>query len=301
MQERRLPGGLHRVEKRRENLGAERHANESGLEAVVQRRAIGECRLARLLHRLAGEEAARRLVTRQRAGLDERLKHVVHPLAGAQQGFLVRGGGDDHVAHVGRPHIVAQIAVQLLVGGGDGAHAGEVILPQIASTAGYQRRRDDHQHEQRGAEPSGLLNHPEQRRSVSNMAGAGEILSQQAGQHEPRHRQGDRQTDDGEDAELHEAGEAGEQHRGKAADRDRDTEPQCRPDQAQRRARAAVWRRLGRQIDGVVHGFADQGHAEADRDAMHEAEPEAHRRQPGHRARCDRNQDQKQHAGRAVD
>ena len=65
--------------------------------------------------------------------------------------------------------------------------------------------------------------------------------------------------------------------------------------------RAAVGGGLREQVDRIVHAFADQRHAEGQRDAVHRAEAEADRRDAGQRAAGDRQQAEDQQPRRAVD
>ncbi|VWC38049.1 hypothetical protein BUB20358_06769 [Burkholderia ubonensis] len=135
------------------------------------------------------------------------------------------------------------------------------------------------------------------------------MVAAQRRQHEARDERGGRQARDRIQPELHEAREAGEQHRREAADGRQHAEPDRRPVRGEPRARRvgragcvarAGLRRLHEQVDRVVDRLADQRGAEAERQPVDRAERDADRREPGRDARQHRQQPERERARRAV-
>ena len=121
---------------------------------------------------------------------------------------------------------------------------------------------------------------------------------QQLRQHEARDRGGGDQAADGKQSELRQSRKARRQQRGKAADRGQHAQADGPPQRALGGIAAAP--RLHEQVDRVIDRLADQRDPKAQRNAMHHAKPQRHRRDAGQRARGDRQQSEQQRRQRAV-
>jgi len=120
---------------------------------------------------------------------------------------------------------------------------------------------------------------------------------QQRRQDEARHRCRCNQSGNGVQAELCQTGKAGQQQRGKAEDRGQHAEADGGPVALEPvlTIRAVLFR-LHKQVDGIIHRFADQGGAKPQRDAVHLAKAQADRRNARQRAADHGQQAQSQRA-----
>ena len=203
-------------------------------------------------------------------------------LAGDQRRLAVRRLHHQKIANIGRTDLATQLLVQRFLRGGQRAHAFQFVVPVRAVVKHQRQIRGDQRRPsttKRSVAPA----------RISASTGTAKIIElvvdetarQQHRQHPARHRQRDNQADDGEQTELGEAGETRQQHGAEAADRGQHAQAQRWPDARQGRGRCGARRGLREQVDRVVDGLADQRHAEAQRDAVHEAERQADRGDAG--------------------
>ena len=128
------------------------------------------------------------------------------------------------------------------------------------------------------------------------------IRRQQMGQHETRHSGGRHQAGNRIQAQLREAGKAGQQQRRKAEDGGQDAQAHGWPEALDPDLLVcALLFRLHEQVDGIVHRLADQRSAESQGDAVHRPETQADRGNACQRAARDRQQPQEQRSEGAID